>query len=172
MITPTELMQRMSGNRCIDCGIATKDGAGSARCSDCWNARFGDPTPTEPTNCEAEDRAAAVKYAHSQLSNANEYVRKACEIDFYSGCAYVRALLESELAEKDAKHEYRKIVQEDLICQLSRQYDTIKDLQSTVDRYKEALKCECYCMGEKDYGGKEIICGACEALNASQEDAK
>lgn len=29
-------------NTCKDCGIETGIGAGSARCEDCWNDRFGD----------------------------------------------------------------------------------------------------------------------------------
>ena len=27
---------------CIDCGTKTNPGKGSARCKDCWDARFGD----------------------------------------------------------------------------------------------------------------------------------
>lgn len=49
-------------SNCIDCGIATKDGAGSARCSDCWNSRLGDPTPTSR---EAEEKLAEA-WCHSE----------------------------------------------------------------------------------------------------------
>lgn len=27
---------------CKDCGVATIPGAGNARCSECWNSRFGE----------------------------------------------------------------------------------------------------------------------------------
>jgi DNA-directed RNA polymerase subunit RPC12/RpoP len=31
----------ISMSKCIDCGTETKEGSGSARCPDCWDARCG-----------------------------------------------------------------------------------------------------------------------------------
>jgi hypothetical protein len=42
----------------------------------------------------------------------------------------------------------------------------VKELQAEVKKYREALKRECCCPGERDYNGKEILCEPCEALKS------